>query len=307
MYELIDKIIKSNNLDRAEVLDLCYAICIADMIYGSNKLELNTTRFLSANGTELEWASFISSLGVEPNNSDKMPKVQRFRVVTDALVIACCKKDKSLARSKFVQLTSEASSRVAHRLEISLGNSDYADYNELKPILQALCVQTQDLTCVYELEDLIKGYEEQFYGSDFDLRKFVRDTWKGIQLPDEFSFIQNGKCKLEDVDEIITYLRDMLIYGLEVEILRCIQLDVAGDILRTVYMLNKFMATNPGVVFGTCSFSNNAPVLDTKMSVKRQVKEKLAVLFSGGMNYDIQDLDKVMLLLRMLYRSKEYI
>lgn len=306
MYELIDKIIETNKLDTSEVLDLCYAICMSDMLHGSNRLELNVSKFLGTTGADSGWSGLLHKLGANPIGRDSLPKVQRFRVVTDALIIACCKRDKDLAHEEIIALTSEASGVVARACGLNPVSHEYCSIHEIEPILEALCVTSQDLDCVHQLENTLAQYEERFQGSGFSFASLVKDAWSKIKLPGKYRYIANGKCSITDVDELLTYLQDMIMYQIESEILRCIQLETPGNILKTVYMLNRFMHENSGVVFGTCSFSGNVGVLDVQITFKRQLRDKLVVLFSNGMRYDIQDLDKAVLLLRMMYMTKEY-
>ena len=305
MYKLIKQVIESNELNPHKVLDVCFALCMADHFVGMNRLELSVDKFLGtvSDGDE-DWDKVLQLLEVGARGAGgSLPKVQRYRVITDALVICC---GKEVAKLPDVALTSEASSRVARLLGIEINSHEYSDIDSVKSVLEAICRETSSLDFVVDLEKKVEGYEKDFDGTEFDLDKVVRNAWKDIQLNGKYKYIKSGSCIMESTDEIQNFLEDKLMYALEYEVLLAVKKTYKENRVATGVILLRFAEDN-SCTFGVCSFSNHVPALDYVHGFERSVQQMLSGLFSKSMNYDIQDLDKVMLLIKMLYSWEDYV
>lgn len=305
MYKLIEQVIKSNELDTKKVLDVCFALCMSDHFVGTNRLELSCDKFLAQpQDGDNDWLQVLQLLGVSANaGQSSLPKVQRYRVVTDALVICC---GKEVARIPDVSLTSEASSRVARLLGIEINSNEYSDIGSVESVLKAICRETSSLDFVVELERKVKAHEDDFKSTKFDLLAVVVSAWKDIRLNGKYEYIESGDCKLESTDEIQNYLEDKLMYALEYEVLLAVKNLYKENRVATGVILLRFAEDND-CTFGVCSFSNHVPALDYVHGFERSVQQMLSGLFSKSMNYDIQDLDKVLLLIKMLYSWEDYV
>lgn len=303
MYKLIKQVIESNELNPHKVLDVCFALCMADHFVGTNRLELSCDKFVGAGSDDGDWEAILNLLGVTSITQFSMPVVQRYRVITDALIICC---GKEVARIPDIRLTSEASSRVARLLGIEINSMEYCDIDTVRAVLEALCRETSSLDFVVNLEKKVEAYEKDFDGTEFDLDRVVRNAWKDIQLNGKYKYIKSGSCELESTDEIQNYLEDKLMYALEYEVLLAVKKTYKDNRVATGVILLRFAEDN-SCTFGVCSFSNHVPALDYVHGFERSVQQMLSGLFSKSMNYDIQDLDKVMLLIKMLYSWEDYV
>lgn len=123
MEELINQVMKAYKINESEYRDACFAICLADRFVGSNRLELDMTKFAKKT----------------------LPEVQYARVACDALVYLTGGKR---------PYTMEATRKVVGNGEFQ----DYADIGVCERTLKALLDDCVDWTWLTDLEKEIDGY-----------------------------------------------------------------------------------------------------------------------------------------------------
>lgn len=296
MYKLIEKVIKANNLDIQDVLDTCFAICMADHFVGTNRLELSIDKFVCSDDTD--WSAVLDLLGVSSVIGTPLPKVQRYRVISDALVICVGREIDG------VKLSSEASGSVARLRSLNWRSSNYEDINTVESVLQALCTDTYDFSKIHELEDLLYTYEKETSSWKFDLGGILRSELGKIKLPDKFRYLGNGGMTFQDVDTAYRLICDVVMCTLELEFLKVVKAGLSKNEVMTNLFVNRAIKEVGNIGLGTVSLENSVPRIEFTNGLPEYMQEKMMGLFSRNMQYDIGDLDNVFTLLRHLYTGK---
>lgn len=297
MYKLVKRVIESNNLDVSDVLDTCYAICMADKFNGSNRLELSVDKLVVTADTE--WNYTLALLGVQPRDGSPLPEVQRWRVICDALIICT---DTHL---EGVHLTSEASSKVASLKGQLRRCGEYHDIDDVKAVLTKLCGSTYDFTEVHALEGVLLDNAGLLKSYGYDLEERVKKAWSNIRLPDKFIMIERGEMKYDTEESVVRRLQELVMYQLESDALNYIYKGMSINSVKTNLFLSRAIKEMGMVGFGMQSFCNYAPNLEINCSnIPTVIITKLERLFAKNMNYDIEDLSNILVLLRNLYGGK---
>ena len=125
-YDLLPEfksvVLKDTGIPEIEFFDICLAICAADKLVGTNRLELSIDKFCIVDDTI--WNNFVQSSNTSPVCTG-LPKIQRLRVVTDALMMVLQKTGHELTSS----YNSEASKTVARMYGISHSTGVYDNEN----------------------------------------------------------------------------------------------------------------------------------------------------------------------------------
>lgn len=298
MFELVAKVISSNNLNTSDVLDKCYAICLADRFIGTNRLGLDCRKFSNCNG-DADWEKVLSLLGVpKQSHGGMLPEVQRYRVITDALVICLGKTGSDC------ELSSEASSKVANILGLHARSRGYKDINEVKSILTQLVRETYDFSEIVELENSIKEYENYFRQYKVDFGNIIRKALADFTLPAELSYVKYGDMTCSDVEEAVEIFKERVIFALEYEIVNFLRKYYDRDPVRVNLFLNRALKEVGNIGLGTVSMRNYAPALEYESGLCPMIRSKLDRIFSQSMNYSYDDLSVVVTMLKHLYTGK---
>lgn len=296
MYTLVEKVIKSNNLDTREVLDTCFALCMADKFVGTNRLELSVDKFVCSDSED--WSSILELLGVSTNVGVPLPKVQQYRVITDALVI-CCKNTED-----GVFLTSEASQRVARLKGLSIRSSEYHDIKDVEAVLQRLCVVTNGFDKIHELESTLQEYEKDCTSWGYNFGSIVRTGLRGVKLPGKFVYIENGDTDIIDEDIMYGYICDLVMFALEYDFFKTLRDGIAKNEVLTNLFINRAMKEIGNVSMGVVSFESKVPRIEFEAGLPSYMREKMLTMFNRNMCFDIQDIDNILLLQKHLYTGK---
>lgn len=296
MYKLVENVIKSNKLDTKEVLDTCFALCMADKFVGTNRLELSIDKFVCSDGEE--WSSILNLLGVSPNVGTTLPKVQQYRVITDALVI-CCKNNED-----GVYLTSEASRKVAQLKGLNMRSSDYHDIKDVETVLQRLCVVTNGFDKIHELESVLQEYEKECSSWGYPFGNIVRQGLRSIKVPGKFIYLENGDTDIVDEDILYGYICDSVMFALEYDFFKTLRDGIAKNEVLTNLFINRAMKEIGNVSMGVVSFESKVPRIEFEAGLPNYMREKMLSMFNRNMCFDIQDIDNILLLQKHLYTGK---
>lgn len=298
MFELVVKVINSNNLNPADVLDKCYAICMSDRFIGTNRLGLDCRKFGNSDG-DADWEKVLNLLGVTSvSHGGMLPEVQRYRVITDALMICLGKQGTECV------LSSEASSKVANILGLHARSRGYKDINEVKAILTGLVRETYDFSEIAELENTLKTYEDYFKQYHVDFGAIIRKALSGYTLPTELHYVKYGNMECSDVEEAVDIFKERVIFALEYEIVNFLRKYYDRDPVRVNLFLNRALKEVGNIGLGTVSMQNYAPALEYESGLCPMIRGKLDRVFSKSMNYSYDDLPVVVTILRHLYTGK---
>ena len=296
MYKLVEKVIKSNKLDTKDVLDTCFALCIADKFIGTNRLELSIDKFVCSD--DEDWSSILDLLGVASSVGVPLPKVQRYRVITDALVICCNSSEDG------IYLTSEASRRVASLKGLNMRSSEYHDIKDVEAVLQRLCVSTSGFESIHELESKLEAYEKECFSWGYDFGKIVRHGLRGVTLPDKFRYITTGEATVSDEETAYALVSDLVMFTLEDDFFTKLRDGINKNEVLTNLFINRAMKEIGNVSMGVVSFENTVPRIEFESGLPSYMREKMLMIFNRNMCFDINDLDNILLLQKHLYTGK---
>lgn len=111
--ELIRLVLEETATSMHDFTDICLAICVADENVGTNRIELDVDKFFRID--DAIWENLFSKECVCKNTSvSPLPKVQKLRVVADAMMLCLLKEGKEFRCS----FNCEASKSVASVLGI---------------------------------------------------------------------------------------------------------------------------------------------------------------------------------------------
>lgn len=282
MYQIVKEIMEKNNIQGKKLADVCLAICIVDQLKGSNRRELSMEKFVVR--ADEDWKSVLELLElVNLCDREPLPKVQRYRVICDALCICIGRNIEG------VSLSNERSSIVARSFAEVMGVSElsgirctngYSSIEECERVLKLLNQNSYDLTDLFELESQV---------STLEAGELAAKAWDSFRVPtDKAKYIKGG-----GTDYSIGLLKDMLIYSIEKDILDLIRKGMAKNKVKTNYVISQVMRNYSNVVFGTYSTENLAPRLEVGNGFPDFMRTKLCRLFSGGMTYDFSDLESL--------------
>lgn len=296
MYKLIENVIKSNKLDTKDVLDTCFALCVADAFVGTNRLKLSIDKFVCSD--DEEWSNVLELLGVSSSVGTPLPKVQQYRVITDALVI-CCENN-----SDGVYLTSEASRRVARLRGLNMRSSEYHDINEVEAVLKRLCTVTQGFEKIHELEKVLQEYEKSSSSWGYPFGDVIRRGLRDIKLPDKFIYIAHGDTDYTDEDILYGYICDLVMFALEYDFFKNLRGGIEKNEVLTNLFINRAMKEIGNVSMGVVSFESKVPRIEFEAGLPSYMREKMLSMFNRNMCFDIQDIDNILLLQKHLYTGK---
>lgn len=83
--DYLEYIISNYTISKSGLLDICFAICNADSLVGTNKQQLSIEKFTSSSTDE--WLRILSLLDCNVYGSNQLPKIQQARVICDAMLI----------------------------------------------------------------------------------------------------------------------------------------------------------------------------------------------------------------------------
>lgn len=296
MYKLIENVIKSNKLDTKDVLDTCFALCVADAFAGTNRLKLSIDKFACSD--DEEWSNVLELLGVSSSVGTPLQKVQQYRVITDALVI-CCENN-----SDGVYLTSEASRRVARLRGLNMRSSEYHDINEVEAVLNRLCTVTQGFEKIHELEKVLQEYEKSSSSWGYPFGDVIRRGFRDIKLPDKFIYIAHGYTDYTDEDILYGYICDLVMLALEYDFFKNLRGGIEKNEVLTNLFINRAMKEIGNVSMGVVSFESKVPRIEFEAGLPSYMREKMLSMFNRNMCFDIQDIDNILLLQKHLYTGK---
>lgn len=160
--ENIDKfnsIISHYGLDTAQVQDAGRAVCIADILYGTNDKRLSVKR-LANSGVDVFRA-------LAQGSAQPLPDVQIMRVMCDSLYYALLFKGKGIGRAG-IHLTSEASDYIGKGIgkkQFVPANYGYCDMEECQKVLDLMYANCVASSQVGNVNDLLAKLAE-FRGLD---------------------------------------------------------------------------------------------------------------------------------------------
>lgn len=299
MFELVKRVIESNNLPTDEILDLCFAICTADKFEGTNRLSLSVENFLACKTEDKEWQQILELIGAVPDIQLHTINVQHYRVICDALVISCNKRG-----IKKGNLTSEASSIVANICGLNLRASEYLDINDVESVINELVSETYDFSEIEEIEKYLSEQDSYFKEYGFDLGSAIKGVMSGFKLPAKLRYIEEGTMQCNNEEEATEVYKERIIFRLEYEIVRFLREKFDKDPVRTNLFLNRAIKEVGTVGLGTVSMRNYAPTLEYESGLPQVIRVKLLRMFSRSMNYNYDDIDTVISILRNFYAGK---
>lgn len=284
---------EKNSIQGKRLADVCLAICIADQLKGSNNRELSTDRFSIK--ADDDWESVLNLLELESTSGrEPLPKVQRYRVICDALYICIGKSIEG------VSLSNERSGIVVKSFTEVMGVSElsgirctngYSSIEECERVLKLLNQNSYDLSELFELESQV---------SNLEAGEIATSAWSNFRVPtDKAKYIKGG-----GTDYSIELLKDTLIYTIEKDILEIIRKSMVKNKVKTNYIVSQTMRKYENVVFGTYSTENLAPKLEVGNGFPDFMRSKLGRLFSGGMAYDFSDLKSLIEVKRFIENAQ---
>lgn len=171
MPELVSLVLADASVDIHHFTDICLAICASDENIGTNRIELDVDKFFVMDDDV--WSTLFSSecicslSGVSP-----LPKIQKLRVLADAMMICLRMSGKALSSS----YNCEASKQVADTLSI------------LESEVASSVSGTNDDDSLFDEMDSMFSSKLPNRGRGTKDDKFIDDVWSSIQeIRDIFS------------------------------------------------------------------------------------------------------------------------
>lgn len=187
-HENIDKfnsIISHYGLDTAQVQDAGRAVCIADILYGTNDKRLSVKR-LANSGVDVFRA-------LAQGSAQSLPDVQIMRVMCDSLYYTLLFKGKGIGRVG-IHLTSEASDYIGKGIgkkQFVPANYGYCDMEECQKVLDLMyanCneVDEPEFADIFEFTSDVLGRFRKMFDIIDKSRTLSESQFKSIYLPEKY-------------------------------------------------------------------------------------------------------------------------
>lgn len=182
-----NKVISHYNLSETSIKDLGRAVCVSDMLYGSNDKQLSVKR-LANSGVDI--FKSLSQSKAEP-----LPDVQVMRVMCDTLYFALLIEKGSGMNKIGIHLTSEASNYIGKGIRkngqiLDPGSKGYSDMDECQKVLDLYCSFSDFDESEYD--DIFKYVSESLGRfrhllSIIDKTHFLAESqFESVYLPDSY-------------------------------------------------------------------------------------------------------------------------
>lgn len=279
---------KTFGLDEAKLRDITFAICMSDVLHGSNGRELDIDN-ITRDDLDLDWSSILGWLGIQATMQTKgdLPRVHKLRLISDVLSLSVSNKVNDLV------LCNPESNRVAKLLGVSLPCVDYADeptcYKNLEKINAYITSNSLNLDKLDAVYKKLCIYSNKI----LEIGSFnIPSEIENILIPDSIFKTLGKKCSISSlskflaqnsmsIDNYCDYVVDIYCYNIVQEVAKMLNTryknnEVAFNLILT--RLSSFAGSY--LPIGTYSLNGYTQRLSVLRNVPSYLSRKVNIVFS---------------------------